>query len=255
MMKRGTSSSSYTPVAVAEEDSSIQVQEAVPVVIPVLGFTDDLLQRDLVWNDDYFAGNQGIVAVFDVDMDGVQDHHLRATSAAIAMLAGYGAMFALIFWGSSDNGTGIYFFVFLGIIISSLTGVTSRLIRPCVESRPPLHVAITQTGVHYVREPTPKRQGCVVRIPFSDVRDVVVRFSDCNRSIMTVDLLTASANEVDYLVSGIPDSNFRMSTQATIQLTIEGLLEPYIFKKRILSMKPKNADTEVEGTNDEENEK
>lgn len=168
--------------------------------------------RDLKWNDDFFDDDDDVVAVFDLDYDAMESFYTQLGFVSLGLSVLYPPIFV----------------------------IASALLAPCYLrsnvqwSVRATHVAVTRDGIRFVRARRPSCWGLSCTdvgkhsktVPFDKITDCDVSEPAGNaclccvpRVLHTVNIDTASSNQERH------------------ELKIQGMIEPYKFKKLVWAMK------------------
>ena len=214
---------SYSIVATAVEEGKC-VPEEYQATIPEA--------RDIVWDDDFFDDDDGIVAVFDYDYDQMLVYERFVMASALGMLVILYAFYAAIFLGVY----GAIGMVALMLLFSC----------PCLLHQQAQwyvhahHVAITRDGIRFVIDrrkscwglPMCDRSKYSRTIPFDQITECDIlepAGSACfgvKRELYVVNVPTASSSSGSNNNNGVGH-----------KLSISGLKEPYKFQALVLAMK------------------
>jgi hypothetical protein len=223
------------------------------------------------WTDDYFSNDSSVIAVFDHDQEALHTWAASMISMVIAIFASVAAFISLILTiddiDLGDSPNAIYWLISsLTIILFSFTGMTTSWIAVCLTKDLEAHTAVTNSGIRHVR--VPARNGvttsthysqCVIHIPFEVIDSITVeqmRAKNSNGYLSTVKITTKDTKEdVDLIVSGIPTVNTLKKDffMPNMHLALEGICEPYQFKKLVLlKMREKCANDNAQSQEEEQ---
>lgn len=166
--------------------------------------------KDLSWEDDFFDDEDGIVAVFDLDYDLMEEYYVRM---------GWVGLGSLLF--------------FPNILMVCLLGMAPCYLRPNVKwNIKSQHVAITHDGIRFVRD----KRHCLYGWQCTDVGKV-------SKTVPFDKITDCDVSEPAGTCFCVPNTLYAVhvdtasSDQSRHELTISGLKNPHAFKRMVWAMK------------------
>ena len=269
-MLRRSSSYKYTAANADEEDGV----EALNLVVDDLeGGKEDALavaaqvvpaatasslsemEDGLTWTDDYFANRTDVVAVFDLN----QDEYNRSKKECERYLVWISVTVSFSVWFLMFVGQGAYgglasiaFFFCYSVVALVNARIQQNIV--CIP-----HLAVTATGVRYVEPPEKNSRflGSTVHIPWEAIETIEIIKS------ASVRIRTSASDWTNYVVSGAPRGLRKFRRHRVLsewkeeivedgqnfdgtRLDINYLLEPYRFKKLVMSLKHQQQEAKLD---------
>lgn len=174
--------------------------------------------QNLIWEDDFFEDEEGVIAVFDFDYATMESFYVKAGWASMA---------------------------FPPIFVMGLIGLVPCFLRKRVQwdvySK---HLAVTRDGIRFVREKRKTLCGCACTdagrssktVPFDKITDCDIEEPGGNTCFCVKNVLTTV--NIDTASSGQTQDGVRRH-----ELVISGLKDPYNFKKLVWALKRSRGNT------------